>query len=52
MGMSNRDTHETELREGLAEKARLTADKVAREKLEEQEKEDRMNIGLAGEADE
>lgn len=52
MGLSNRDTHETELREGMAEKARLTAEKVAREKLEEQEKEERMHIGLADEGDE
>jgi AAA+ superfamily predicted ATPase len=45
MGMSNRDTNEKALREGLTEKARLTAEKVARERLEEQEREERMGIG-------
>ena len=30
--------------EDLAEKARVTADKVAREKLEEANREDKMNI--------
>lgn len=29
----------------IAEKARLTADKVAREKLEESERESKMNLG-------
>lgn len=47
MGISNRDTNEKELREGLTEKARLTAEEVARERLEEQEREERKNIGDA-----
>lgn len=44
MGISNRDTNEKELREGQAEKARLTAEKVAREQLEEKEREERKNL--------
>lgn len=44
MGMSNRDTNEKELREGMVEKARLTAEEVARERVEEQEREERKNL--------
>lgn len=47
MGISNRDTNEGELREGLAEKARLTAEEVAREQLEEKEREERKKLGDA-----
>ena len=44
MAKSNRETNEKELREGLTEKARLTAEEVAREKLEEREREDRKHL--------
>ena len=43
MGKTNQSNEES-LRAGLAEKARLTADKVAKERLEEQEREDKMHI--------
>ncbi len=43
--VKNNRTNEEDLREGLAEKARLTAQEVAREKLEEQEREDRKGLG-------
>ena len=39
--VKNNRTNENDLREGLAEKARLTKEKVAREELEEKEREDR-----------
>jgi hypothetical protein len=42
---SNRETNESELREGLIEKARLTAEEVARERVEEQEREERKKLG-------
>ncbi len=45
MAKSNRETNEKELREGLTEKARLTAEHVARERLEEQEREERKGLG-------
>lgn len=45
MGMSNRDTNEKELRQGLIEKARLTAEEVARERVEEQERDERNDVG-------
>ena len=41
---SNRETHEKELREGQAEKARLNAEEVPREQLEEQEREERKGL--------
>lgn len=44
MAKSNRETNEKELREGLVEKARLTAEEVAREKVEEREREDRKHL--------
>ena len=44
MAKSNRETNEKELREGLAEKARLTAEEVAREQVEEREREDRKHL--------
>ena len=44
MAKSNRATNEKELREGLIEKARLTAEEVAREKVEEQEREERQHL--------
>ena len=43
MGKTNQSNEES-LRAGLAEKARLTADKVAKEKLEEREREEKMHI--------
>jgi hypothetical protein len=43
--VKNNRTNEEALREGLAEKARLTAEKVAKEKLEEKEREDRKGLG-------
>ncbi|MDA0247179.1 MAG: hypothetical protein O3C16_03300 [Actinobacteria bacterium] len=43
--MGRDDGRKAELQhEDLAEKARVTADKVAREKLEEANREDKMNI--------
>jgi hypothetical protein len=45
MAKSNRETNESELREGLVEKARLTAEEVARERVEEQEREERKRLG-------
>jgi hypothetical protein len=45
MGKSNRETNEQELREGMVEKARLAAEEVAREQLEEQEREERKGLG-------
>lgn len=42
--VKNNRTNEQALREGLAEKARLTAENVARESLEEAEREDRLGI--------
>ncbi len=45
MAKSNRETNEKELREGLTEKARLAAEEVAREQLEEREREERKNLG-------
>ena len=45
MAKSNRETNEKELREGLTEKARLTAEEVAREQLEEREREERKILG-------
>ena len=45
MAKSNRETNEKELREGLIEKARLTAEEVAREQLEERERDERKNLG-------
>ena len=45
MAKSNRETNEKELREGLTEKARLTAEHVARERIEEQEREERKGLG-------
>lgn len=47
MGRSNRETNEGDLREGLAEKARLTAEEVAREKVQEHEREERRDIDVA-----
>lgn len=44
MAKSNRETNEKELREGLVEKARLTAEEVAREQVEEREREDRKHL--------
>jgi hypothetical protein len=44
MAKSNRETNEKELREGLTEKARLTAEEVAREQVEEREREDRKHL--------
>lgn len=44
--VKNNRTNEDDLREGLAEKARLTADKVAREKVEEAEREERGGVGV------
>ena len=41
----NDRTNEEDLRAGLAEKARLAAEKVAREQLEEKEREDRKGLG-------
>ncbi len=43
--VKNNRTNENDLREGLAEKARLTKEKVAREELEEKEREDRKGLG-------
>jgi hypothetical protein len=45
--VKNNRTNEEDLRAGLAEKARLTAEHVAREKLEEKEREDRKGLGDA-----
>ena len=43
--MGRDDGRKAELQHGdLAEKAKVTADKVAREKLEEASREDKMNI--------
>ena len=42
--VKNNRTNENDLREGLAEKARMTAESVAREKVEEQEREERANL--------
>jgi hypothetical protein len=42
--VKNNRTNEDALRQGLTEKARLTAQEVPREKLEEAEREDRKNI--------
>ena len=43
--MGRDDGRKAELQhEDLAEKARVTADKVAREKLEEPNREDKMNV--------
>lgn len=42
---SNRPTNEHELREGNAEKARLNAEEIAREQVEEQEREERKGLG-------
>mgnify|MGYP001597186234 CR=1 FL=1 len=42
---SNRPTNEYELREGQAEKARLNAEEVPKEELEEQEREERKGLG-------
>jgi hypothetical protein len=44
MAKSNRETNEKELREGLVEKARLTAEEVAREQVEEREREERKHL--------
>lgn len=43
--VKNNRTNENDLREGLAEKAPLTKEKVAREELEEKEREDRKGLG-------
>lgn len=42
--VKNNRTNEEDLRQGLAEKARMTAEKVAQENAEEAEREDRMGI--------
>lgn len=42
--VKNNRTNEEDLRQGLAEKARLTAEKVAQENTEQAEREDRMGI--------
>lgn len=49
--VKNNRTNEDDLREGLAEKARLTAEKVARERVEEQEREERAGIGPADDSE-
>lgn len=41
---TNRPTNEYELREGQAEKARLTAEEIPQEELEEQEREERKGL--------
>lgn len=42
--VKNNRTNEQALRDGLTEKARLTAEHVARESVEEAEREERMGI--------
>lgn len=42
--VKNNRTNENDLREGLAEKARLTAEEVAREQVEEREREERAGL--------
>lgn len=42
--VKNNRTNENDLREGLAEKARMTAESVAREQVEEKEREERANL--------
>ncbi len=42
--VKNNRTNEPALRDGLTEKARLTAEKVARESVEESEREERLGI--------
>lgn len=41
---TNRPSNEYELREGQAEKARLNAEEIPQEKLEEQEREERKGL--------
>ncbi|AVG23259.1 hypothetical protein C3B54_11259 [Pontimonas salivibrio] len=41
---TNRPTNEYELREGQAEKARLNAEEIPQEELEEQEREERKGL--------
>jgi hypothetical protein len=42
--VKNNRTNEEDLRQGLAEKARMTAEKVAKENVEQAEREDRIGI--------
>lgn len=42
--VKNNRTNEQALREGLTEKARLTAEHVARESVEEAEREERLGL--------
>lgn len=41
---TNRPTNEFELRKGQAEKARLNAEEIPQEELEEQEREERKGL--------
>lgn len=42
--VKNNRTNEEDLRQGLAEKARMTAEKVAKETVEQSEREDRIGV--------
>lgn len=42
--VKNNRTNEEDLRQGLAEKARMTAEKVAKETVEQAEREDRIGV--------
>lgn len=42
--VKNNRTNENDLREGLAEKARMTAESVAKEQVEEREREERAGL--------
>ena len=42
--VKNNRTNENDLREGLTEKARMTAESVAREQVEEREREERAGL--------